>query len=82
VVRDAQGQPIQGANVIFTTTAGRLASQGTIVVTNASGEARDTLTASADAVAGAGSSITVTAQAAGGGGTATGTVSITIRAST
>ena len=79
VVRGKGGQPIQGASVIFTTSAGRLASQGTIVTTNANGEARDTLSASADAVAGAGASITVTASASSGGVTKSGTATITIR---
>jgi hypothetical protein len=82
VVRDTQGQPIEGANVIFTTSAGRLNSQGAIVVTNSRGEARDTLNASADAVAAAGSVITVTAQAAGGGGSATTTATIAVRGTT
>ena len=79
VVRDTGGQPIAGANVIFTTSAGRLASQGAIVVTNAQGEARDTLNASADAVAGAGNAIRVTAQASSGGTSVTATADVTVR---
>jgi hypothetical protein len=79
VVRDIQGQPIQGANVIFTTEAGRLASEGTIVVTNERGEARDRLNAGIDAVDGAGDSITVTAQAASGGASVTATTNIVVR---
>ena len=79
VVRGAGGQAIQGATVVFTTSAGRLASQGAIVSTNANGEARDTLNASADAVANAGTKITVTASASSGGATKPGTVEIAIR---
>ena len=79
VVRDDQGQPIPDANVIFTTNVGRLASQGAIVVTDARGQARDTLDASADAVDTSGGTITVTAQAAGGGGSITATATITVR---
>jgi adhesin/invasin len=79
VVRGKGGQPIQGASVIFTTTAGQLTSRGSIVSTNANGEARDTLTASPGAVAGAGAKITVTASASSGGVTKTGTADITIR---
>src|SRR4030095_12276360 len=67
VVRDEQGQPIPEANVLFTTTVGRPASRGAIVVTTARGEARDTLSASADAVDNSGGSISVTAQASSGG---------------
>jgi adhesin/invasin len=79
IVRDAGGRPVEGANVNLTTSAGRLASQGTTLVTNAQGEVRDTLTASADAVANAGTAIRVTAQAASGGASVTGTVDIAIR---
>lgn len=79
VVRDVQGQPIQGANVLFSTEAGRLVSQGGIVVTNERGEARDRLNASVDAVDGAGDSITVTAQAASGGASVTATTNIPVR---
>jgi len=82
VVRGKSGEPIQGATVVFTTSAGRLASQGTIVTTNANGEARDTLNASADAVAGAGTKITVTASASSGGATKSGAVDIAIRGAT
>lgn len=79
VVRDAGGQPIAGANVTFTTEAGRLASQGALVVTNERGEARDRLNAGVNAIDGAGDSITVNALAASGGATVTGTVNITVR---
>ena len=79
VVLGKGSAPVAGANVVFTTDAGRMASQGTIVKTNAAGEARDTLNASADAVAAAGASIRVTATAASGGVTKTGTVDITVR---
>jgi hypothetical protein len=79
VVLGKGGAPIAGANVVFTTDAGRMASQGTIVKTNAAGEARDTLNASADAVAAAGVSIRVTAAASSGGVTKSGTVDIAVR---
>lgn len=82
VVRGKGGQPVRGASVIFTTTAGQLASQGAIVTTDANGEAHDTLNASADAVAGAGPKITVTASASSGGATKSGTADITIRGAT
>lgn len=79
IVRDAGGQPIQGANVIFTTEAGRLASQGTVVVTNERGEARDRLNAGIEAIDAAGDSITVNALASSGGASVTGTVNIVVR---
>jgi len=79
VVLGTGSNPIAGANVVFTTDAGVMASQGRVVKTNAAGEARDTLTASADAVDAAGASIKVTAQAASGGASKTGTVDITVR---
>ena len=79
VVRDAGGQPIAGATVNFTAEAGRLASQGAVVVTNERGEARDRLNAGIDAIDGAGDSITVTAQAASGGASVTATTNITVR---
>ena len=79
VVRGKGGEPIPGATVVFTTTAGQMASQGTIVTTNAQGEARDTLNASPGAVAGAGTKITVTASASSGGVTKVGMVDIAIR---
>jgi len=79
VVRGGGGQAIEGATVVFTTDAGRLASQGAIVHTNARGEARDTLNAGTEAVIGAGAAIRVTAQASSGGATVAGTVDITVR---
>lgn len=44
IVRDSRGQPMAGQGVNFTTDLGQLASRGTLVLTNAQGEARDTLT--------------------------------------
>lgn len=82
VVRGKGGEPIRGASVVFTTTAGQMASQGSIVTTDANGEARDTLSASPEAVTGAGTKITVTASASSGGATKSGTVDITIRGAT
>lgn len=82
VVRGKGGEPVRGASVVFTTTAGQMASQGSIVTTDANGEARDTLNASAEAVAAAGTKITVTASASSGGVTKSGTVDITIRGTT
>lgn len=46
IVRDGQGQPLEGALVNFGTDIGSLSSQGSLVETNALGEARDTLSAS------------------------------------
>ena len=76
------GDPIEGANVLFSTDAGRMASQGAIVKTNARGEARDTLTASADAVDGAGIAITVTALVSSGGANKSDSVDIAVRGAT
>jgi hypothetical protein len=80
VVRDDLGAPVGGANVIFGSNGGTLASRGAIRVTNASGQATDQLTITAtDAASAASGRITATAQAQGGGGTATATTEITIR---
>ncbi len=66
LVRDANGQPLAGQGVNFTTDYGRLASRGAIVLTNASGVARDTLTLSATDLTGNVSSVMVSAETAGG----------------
>ena len=43
VVRDDKGQPLPGATVNFTTTIGQLASGGSLMTTNANGQATDQL---------------------------------------
>ncbi len=66
LVRDANGQPLPGQGVNFTTDYGRLTSRGAIVLTDAGGVARDTLSLSATDLSGNVSSVTVTAETAGG----------------
>jgi hypothetical protein len=69
IVRNEQGRPVANSRVTFVTEAGRLASGGGAVFTNAAGEARDTLTlTSTDVTALNDDSFTVRAQVAGGGG--------------
>jgi hypothetical protein len=68
-VRDASGDPLQGANVNFLTEVGSLASGGGVVQTAADGTVRDTLTVTAADLAGfPSSSFLVRAQVAGFGG--------------
>jgi hypothetical protein len=66
IVRDANGQPLAGQGVNFTTDYGTLASRGGIVTTNASGVAKDTLTLSASDLTGNVASVTVSAETTGG----------------
>lgn len=69
IVRNSQGRPVANARVTFLTEAGRLASGGAAVFTNASGEARDTLTlTAADVSSLRDDEFQVTAQTAGSGG--------------
>lgn len=68
IVRDALGQPLPSQGVNFTTEIGSLASRGSILQTNARGEARDTLTVSQADLSNNPTSITVTAQTAGADG--------------
>lgn len=67
IVRDANGAPLAGQGVNFTSDYGRLNSRGGTVNTDANGEARDTLTLTAADLANNVSSVTVTAQTVGGG---------------
>jgi hypothetical protein len=67
LVRDSNGQPLAGQGVNFTTDYGRLASRGAIVLTNASGVARDTLTLSAADLSGNVASVMVGAETTGTG---------------
>jgi len=79
-LRDDQGRPIPGALVVFNTEAGQLTSHGTGVLTDASGQAQDTLTVTAtDASVVGDGSIAVTAQVTTGGGTANATIQIPLR---
>ncbi|HEV8578518.1 MAG TPA: PKD domain-containing protein [Thermoanaerobaculia bacterium] len=68
IVRDSRGQALAGQGVNFTTDVGQLGSRGSIVTTNAAGEARDTLNVSAVDLAGNVSTINVSAQTAGSDG--------------
>lgn len=68
IVRDSLGQPLPNQGVNFTTEIGTLSSRGSIVQTNARGEARDTLRVTEADLANNPTSITVTAQTAGGDG--------------
>jgi len=67
LVRDANGQPLAGQGVNFTTDYGRLASRGNIVLTNANGVARDTLTLSSTDLQGNVASVMVGAETTGTG---------------
>jgi len=49
-VRNSNGQPAAGVGVNFTTELGRLRSGGAILITDANGLVRDTLTVSADEI--------------------------------
>jgi len=80
VVFDELGEPAEGANVVVTTEAGRLASQGRTVTTNARGEVVDRLRVSPDDADSQGDgAVTVSILAQGGGGSATGTATILLR---
>jgi len=68
IVRDSNGQPLANQGVNFTTDLGTLASRGSIVNTNARGEARDTLTVLPSDLANNTTSIKVTVQSAGSDG--------------
>jgi len=68
IVRDSNGQPLPNQGVNFTTDLGTLASRGSIVNTNARGEARDTLTVLPSDLANNTTSIKVTVQSAGSDG--------------
>ncbi len=71
LVRDNLGDPLEGAGVNFITNAGELASGGLILFTDASGAARDTLSANQAQldVLGVNASINVSAETAGIAGT-------------
>jgi adhesin/invasin len=80
LVRDDQGNTIPGALVVFNTEAGTLASRGTGVRTDVSGQATDTLTVTAnDASTVTDGQLAVTAQVTAGGGSASVTLQIVIR---
>lgn len=68
IVRDSLGQPLPNQGVNFTTEIGTLSSRGSIIQTNARGEARDTLTVTQADLANNPTSITITAQSAGADG--------------
>ncbi len=67
-VLDRDGQPLSGASVFFSSTAGRLDSGGQAVPSNGQGEATDTLRLNkAEAALVAGGSVQVTARVVVGG---------------
>jgi hypothetical protein len=69
LVRDDQGQPLPEATVNFTSDAGTLASGGGFLLSNAQGEASDTLTVTAEQLLAIGAdSFEVTAEVGGAGG--------------
>ncbi|HVR98902.1 MAG TPA: PKD domain-containing protein [Thermoanaerobaculia bacterium] len=69
VVRDSQGQGLAGVPVNFQTELGVLGSRGSLLQTNAAGEARDTVTVSEAEIANTDSTeFTVTVQATGNEG--------------
>ncbi|HVT18610.1 MAG TPA: Ig-like domain-containing protein [Thermoanaerobaculia bacterium] len=80
VARDAQGQPLVGAGVNFTTALGRLSHNGAIQLTDSNGSVTETLTvSSSDITQTTPFSFTVTAQTPGtGGALLVQTVSITV----
>ncbi|MBZ0114298.1 MAG: hypothetical protein K8J08_17685 [Thermoanaerobaculia bacterium] len=80
-VLGADGQPLPGVSVLFSSTAGRLDSGGSLKHTNADGQAADTLRlSSTEAAALAGTSIQVTARVTSGGGEITSQVSLPVDA--
>jgi hypothetical protein len=68
LVRDSRGLPLAGQGVNFTTELGTLASRGGIVVTDANGQARDTLTVNESDLGNNQSTVAVTANTAGSDG--------------
>lgn len=68
LVRDSRGLPLAGQGVNFTTELGKLGSGGGIVLTDANGQAKDTLTLSETDLSTNKSSVAVTANTAGGDG--------------
>jgi hypothetical protein len=67
-VLDADGEPLSGVSVLFSSSAGRLDSGGSLKRTNADGKAADTLRlSSTEAAALAGMSVQVTARVTSGG---------------
>lgn len=78
IVRDASGQPLPNQGVNFTTDVGQLNSRGTIVQTDANGQARDRLVITEGDLAGNVSAISVSAQTPGSDGALT-TASFSIR---
>jgi hypothetical protein len=69
LVRDDQGQPLPEATVNFTSDAGTLASGGGFLLSDARGEATDTLTVTAEQLLAVGAdSFEITAEVGGAGG--------------
>ncbi|MFY9824475.1 MAG: PKD domain-containing protein [Thermoanaerobaculia bacterium] len=68
LVRDANGQPLAGQGVNFSTDLGTLDSRGAIITTNANGQAHDTLRVKASDLLNNTTMIHVTAQSAASDG--------------
>jgi hypothetical protein len=80
LVRDDQGQPLPGASVNFTSDAGTLQSGGAFLVSNANGQAFDTLTVTGlELQAVGGDSFDVSAEVGGTGGVQTDTFAVGIQ---
>ena len=80
LVRDDQGQPLADAAVSFTSEVGTLASGGSFIFSDSSGEARDTLTvAEADLQTISDDNFDVAAEVGGSGGVQTDTFSVAIQ---
>jgi hypothetical protein len=80
IVRDANGQPQANQGVNFSTDLGTLDSRGAIILTDANGQAHDTLRVSAADLSNNATSIHVTAQTAGSdGGLVSGSATITVQ---
>lgn len=80
IVRDANGQPQANQGVNFSTDLGTLDSRGAIVMTDANGQAHDTLRVTAADLTNNATSIHVTAQTAGSdGGLVSGTATVTVQ---
>ncbi|HEX9800368.1 MAG TPA: PKD domain-containing protein [Thermoanaerobaculia bacterium] len=80
LVRDDQGQPLPEASVNFASDAGTLASGGSFLLSDANGEARDTLTLTAEQLLVVGSdSFEVSAEVGGVGGVVADTFAVAIQ---
>jgi uncharacterized membrane protein len=80
LVRDDEGQPLEGATVNFTSEVGELASGGSFLVSDAAGEARDELVVTAaDLQTVGGDTFEVSAEAGSEGGVESDTFIVSIQ---